>query len=438
MSTMMWLARSLFLFYLLPAISAVSFTEEDPHLKIKLMDIKLSEWKPSYADRLEQALDSELAYINDKKGVDCKAIDLSSSDFEEKHEAAVQDGRFLTISLLGKCTEPSGKVHPVEKAIMIEAIIRHTDAIRQITGATLIKIDDIQIYKRDRNFLNLIIIPSACGFILLLGILTFGLRFIRERQKRRHIVSELKKRGPSKARAANKNEPNSDEKQSLLPREPIAGKESDKIGSSKQITHERDDSRAGRSSRPDTSANNRRPIQDPPHISNVSNDPTAGGNYRPDFDERMSRPNRDERVPYRDTMDGRSSRQDPQFIRSSQERIQTPYDNRTRRFSPNRDELHMTERDHMHRSMPPPSYLDANPPRVVVRSVPADADFVPYYRQQQYHQHPDESMFIPIPVQIERGGVHARFPTYDNRMQPSGSPHYDRQQTQPYYRHINT
>ncbi|CAF1265816.1 unnamed protein product [Didymodactylos carnosus] len=363
--------------------------------------------------------------------------------FEEEKLSAKQDGRFLTVKLRGKCTEQSGKVHEIEKIIMIEALLRHTTEIEAITRSRLIKIDSIQVYERNRDSLNLIIIPTSCSVIILLAIVTFGLRSIREKQKRRHIEGELEKRRTAKQRAANSanSDPNAGEKQRLLQPEPLVGRASDTLGSPKEFTNDRDDPRLTRPFRQDTNANNRIYTQDSPTIIDIRSDPasTGGSYYRQPSDERMSRPYRDEQVQYRDEIDGRSSRQDPQPMRSSRERMQNPYnDNPAHRFSPNHDEILMTERDQMYQAMPPSAYMVTNLPRVVVRSVHADADFASYHpQQQQQHHHQDETMFVPIPVQIERGGVHARFPSYETRTQPFMPPNYDEQQTHSYYRHVN-
>lgn len=59
------------------------------------------------------------------------------------------------------------------------AMEREIDDIQKVIGAKVYKIGHIQIYQRDRNFLNFIIIPISVGFVVFLFILTFVLRLIR-------------------------------------------------------------------------------------------------------------------------------------------------------------------------------------------------------------------------------------------------------------------
>jgi hypothetical protein len=119
------------------------------------------------------------------------------SDFEAEPRYPKQNARFLDISFRGICTDAKGKQHPIEKVIIrrklstkqrhyiyeileyVEAIIRMKKEVSDATGLTFFRIGNVQLYERDRNKLNLIIIPVSIGFIVFLAVLTFCLRRMR-------------------------------------------------------------------------------------------------------------------------------------------------------------------------------------------------------------------------------------------------------------------
>jgi hypothetical protein len=102
------------------------------------------------------------------------------------------------MSFRGICTDAKGKQHPIEKDIItskhrrkkniyyfyeifhyVEAIIRLKKEVSEATGLVFFRIGNVQLYARDRNKLNLIIIPVSVGFIIFLIVLTFCLRRMR-------------------------------------------------------------------------------------------------------------------------------------------------------------------------------------------------------------------------------------------------------------------
>jgi hypothetical protein len=276
------------------------------------------------------------------------------------------------------------------------------DAVNAVTGASVYKVGHVQVFKRDRNMLNLIIIPVSVLLIIILIIVTFVLRSVRfvnlfidffffiylvfffryrYKQKRRHIESELQKKRDNsgkKAQTIANVDPHANEKQHLLQLDPtVVGSASDTLGSPKEFTSE----------------------QYPSPSRNNNNREYQGGQPPPV-------PSKQNRPPYYNRDDDTSF----QNQRSSRERIHVPYENQPR-FSPNQ-----YEQEH-----PEIIAMQEQQPRVVVRTMRDDRN-QPSYSQQ--HDEPSSVSFVPIPVQIERSGAHQRFvpPPY----------HSD-----PYYRHNN-
>ncbi len=66
-----------------------------------------------------------------------------------------------------------------DKLIFLVAIERKLDEVNAVLGAHVYIVDKVQLYKRDRNLLNLIIIPVSVLLILLLVGITFFLRRLR-------------------------------------------------------------------------------------------------------------------------------------------------------------------------------------------------------------------------------------------------------------------
>ena len=61
----------------------------------------------------------------------------------------------------------------------LDAIVRLKNEVYRATSLVFYRIGDVQLYERDKNHLNLIIIPASIGFIVFLAILTFCLRRMR-------------------------------------------------------------------------------------------------------------------------------------------------------------------------------------------------------------------------------------------------------------------
>jgi len=66
-----------------------------------------------------------------------------------------------------------------EISFFLVAIERNMDAVNAVTGASVYKVGHVQVFKRDRNMLNLIIIPISILLIIILIIVTFVLRSVR-------------------------------------------------------------------------------------------------------------------------------------------------------------------------------------------------------------------------------------------------------------------
>lgn len=344
------------------------------------MDLKPYEWKPQMLDRMEKILDSELKYTDAKKGIECRSI-----DFEQEAGYPKQDARFMDLSIRGLCTDERGRVHNIEKQLMIVAFERHVHELNAVIAATIYRIDDVQFYKRNRNLLNLIIIPVSVGLTLLLIGITFFLRRLRYAQKRRHIVDALQKKKQAtdqKGKTIANVDPNASERERLLQLDPtVVGSPSNTIGSPKDFTKEQ-------SFNPSRNTNNN---------SNNRND--QSGTPPPV-------PSKENRPPYTTTQrNDDNSFQNQRSLRSSRERVNVPYENQPR-FSP-------TQYNPEYSNMIP---TQEQQPRVVVRTVRGDDD-------NEQRSEPFGS-FVPIPVQIERSGPQQRHV----------SPPYH---SDPYYRHTN-
>lgn len=61
----------------------------------------------------------------------------------------------------------------------LEAIVRLKNEVYTATSLVFYRIGNVQLYERNKNKLNLIIIPSSIGFIIFLAVLTFCLRRMR-------------------------------------------------------------------------------------------------------------------------------------------------------------------------------------------------------------------------------------------------------------------
>ncbi len=119
------------------------------------------------------------------------------SDFEQESGYPKQVGRFLDLSFRGICTDEKGKQHMIDKDLItskhrqkkfidfivyfqyVEAVIRRKDEVNVATSKIVFRIGNVQLYARNRNKLNLIIIPASIGFIIFLIVLTFSLRRMR-------------------------------------------------------------------------------------------------------------------------------------------------------------------------------------------------------------------------------------------------------------------
>ena len=64
-------------------------------------------------------------------------------------------------------------------SLLLVAIERKIDEVNAVMSGTVYKVGHVQIYKRHRNTLNLIIIPIALVFILVLLGITLFLRRLR-------------------------------------------------------------------------------------------------------------------------------------------------------------------------------------------------------------------------------------------------------------------
>ena len=63
--------------------------------------------------------------------------------------------------------------------MFVEAIIRRKDEVNAVLAAVVFRIGNVQLYERNRNHLNFVIIPAALGFIIFLFTVTFLLRRMR-------------------------------------------------------------------------------------------------------------------------------------------------------------------------------------------------------------------------------------------------------------------
>ena len=108
-----------------------------------------------------------------------------------------QDARFLDLSIRGICTDLKGKEHAIEKDLITsksrsylshcifsrllssEAIIRRKDEVNSVISTVVFSIGDVQLYERNQNKLNYIIIPVSVSFVILLFVMTFFLRRMR-------------------------------------------------------------------------------------------------------------------------------------------------------------------------------------------------------------------------------------------------------------------
>ena len=104
-------------------------------------------------------------------------------------------------------------------------------------------------------------------------------------------------------------------------------------------------------------------------------------------------------------------------FKASHERMHVPFENETR-FSPTHAQYHQ-EPQHVDMIS-----MQEKQPRVVVRSIRDDANFSPFYQQQQTQFDDSPPTFVSIPVQIEHSVSHQRF----------ASPYH----SDPYYPHINS
>ncbi|CAF0890416.1 unnamed protein product [Rotaria sp. Silwood1] len=353
---------------------------------IRLMDLKVHEWKPDMLDKLEKTLDAELKYSDDKKGIQCRSI-----DFEQEVGYPKQDARFLDLSIRGLCKDDNGKVHNIDKQLMTVAIERHVDEVQAVTSGTVYRVGNVQFYKRDRNKLNLIIIPISVALTILLFVVTFVLRRLRRAQKRRHIVSELEKKKGANTKqdpttVANV-DPLAKENERLLQLDPnVVGNASDTLGSPKEFTNDQ---------YPSTSRTN----------------PSAS-DYNREYKGAPITPPRENRT-LNYNQDNDTSFQNQRSTRPDRERMYAPYENETR-FLPSQSQ---PQYEQQYPDMIP---MQEQQPRVVVRTIREDGNQPSYY--QKYEEPP--TRFVPIPVQVERSGPHQRFvpPPY----------HSD-----PYYRHTN-
>lgn len=213
---------------------------------IRWLDMNIAEWKPDMLDEMEKILDSELKYADERKGVACKSI-----DFEQEVDYPKQDGRFLDTSVRGLCTDEGGKVHNIPKEMLTVAIERNIDEVNNLIGHRVYTVGNAQFYTHKRSLRNLIIIPISIGLIVVLFVLTFVLRAIRDKQKRQHILNELKKKKSTetKGQTVANPDPHANEKQRLLQIDPsVVGSASNTLGSPKEFTNEQSPTRSTPSS----------------------------------------------------------------------------------------------------------------------------------------------------------------------------------------------
>jgi hypothetical protein len=59
------------------------------------------------------------------------------------------------------------------------AIERKINEVNKVLGGVIFKVGNVQLYKRNRNKLNLIIIPISIAIVVFLTIITFVLRKLR-------------------------------------------------------------------------------------------------------------------------------------------------------------------------------------------------------------------------------------------------------------------
>ena len=222
----------------------------------------------------------------------------------------------------------------------------------------------------------------------------------RNKQKHRHIVSELQKKQEAilkKAQTIANIDPLASDKQRLLQLDPsVVGNVSNTMGSPKQFTQEPAPTRNNIKNTSDHRVANREPRQIPPPI-----------------------PSKENRPPYYNR-DGDLPLQTQRSFKSSRERIHVPYESE-RRYSPNHSQYPYDTRHEENFSM------HEQPPRVVVRSI-RDDDSYPIYHSQTYDD--PSKAFVSIPVHVEHSvgggsGIHQRYmpPPY----------HSD-----PYYPHVNS
>ena len=280
--------------------------------------------------------------------------------------------------------------------------------VSDATGLIFFRIGNVQLYERNRNKLNLIIIPASIGFIIALAVMTFCLRrmrfvkllitisnqtlpvffYCRYRQKHRHIVSELQKKKEAslkKALIMANTDPQASDKQRLLQVDSnVVGNVSDTMGSSKAFTKEPPVTRPNVANTVDHRFPNRDYSDIPPPI-----------------------PSKENRPPYHNRDDESSSFQTQRSFKSSRERMHVSYEGEAR-YSP-------THLQYFYETTHPPEMLLINEqqPRVIVRSV----------RDPMYED--SSKTFVSIPIQVEHSTPHQRFipPPY----------HSD-----PYYPHANT
>jgi hypothetical protein len=81
-------------------------------------------------DQIEKVLDAELKYTDARQGTQCRSMWVISiekkifyliifSDFEQEAGYPKQDTRFLDLSIRGLCTDDYGKVHDIDKDLII-------------------------------------------------------------------------------------------------------------------------------------------------------------------------------------------------------------------------------------------------------------------------------------------------------------------------------
>ncbi|CAF4043590.1 unnamed protein product [Rotaria sp. Silwood2] len=371
------------------------FTEESPYMGLRLMDIKLHEWKPDMINKIEKTLDSELKYTDEKKGIACKSI-----HFEQEARYPQRDGRFLDLSIRGICTDDDDKQHNIDKDLITKAIIRRKDEVNAVISATVFRIGNVKLYERNRNKLNLIIIPVSIAFVAFLFVLTFCLRQMRAKQKRNHIILELQKKKEAnvkKSQAIANIDPHANDKQRLLQLDPtVVGNVSDTMGSPKEFTME----------------------QYSPSVRCNTVNTSDNRFYNRDYQGKSSPsviPSKENRTPYFNR-DDETSFQTQRILKTSRERMHVPYENESH-FLPPHSQYHY-EPQH-----PDMVSMQEQHPRVVVRSIRDDGNHPTYHQQQPYEE--SSQKFVSIPVQIEHTAPYQRFV----------SPPYH---SDPYYPHTNS